>query len=64
MNKFKGYLILSDIDGTLTNDRGQISAENAAAIRYFQEEGGLITVASGRYPWYIAKYSHTFNPNT
>ena len=39
MNKFKGYLILSDIDGTLTNDRGQISAENAAAIRYFQEEG-------------------------
>lgn len=64
MNKFKGYLILSDIDGTLTNDRGQISAENAAAIRYFQEEGGLITVASGRYPWYIAKYSDTFNPNT
>ena len=64
MNKFKGYQILSDIDGTLTNDRGQISEENAAAIRYFQEEGGLITVASGRYPWYIAKYSDTFNPNT
>ena len=63
-NKFKGYLILSDIDGTLTDDRGQISPENAAAIRYFQENGGLMTVASGRYPWYIEKYSDTFRPNT
>lgn len=64
MNKFKGCLILSDIDGTLTNDRGQISDENADAIRYFQENGGLVTVASGRYPWYITKYSDKFNPNT
>ncbi len=64
MSKFKGYLILSDIDGTLTNDQGQISSENAAAIRYFQENGGLLTVASGRYPWYISKYSDTFLPNT
>ena len=63
-NKFQGYLILSDIDGTLTNDRGEISPENAAAIRYFQENGGLMTVASGRYPWYIEKYADTFKPNT
>jgi len=64
MNKFKGYLILSDIDGTLTNSKGEISAANAEAIRYFQEEGGLLTVASGRYPWYIEKYSDSFVPNT
>ena len=63
-NKFQGYLILSDIDGTLTDNRGRISDENAAAIRYFQENGGLMTVASGRYPWYIEKYADTFRPNT
>ena len=64
MNKFKGYLILSDIDGTITNDRGEFSEENARAIRYFQSEGGLVTVSSGRYPRYIEKYAARFVPNT
>ncbi len=61
---FSGYLLLSDIDGTLTNDRGQISDENTEAIRYFQAEGGLFTVASGRYPMYIEHYADRFVPNT
>ena len=64
MNKFKGYLILSDIDGTITDDRGEITEENAQAIRYFQSEGGLVTVSSGRYPRYIEKYAERFVPNT
>lgn len=64
MNKFKGYLILSDIDGTITNDRGEITEENARAIRYFQSEGGLVTVSSGRYPDFIDKYADRFVPNT
>ena len=64
MNKFKGYLILSDIDGTITNSRGEISEENAQAIRYFQSEGGLVTVSSGRYPDFIDKYADRFVPNT
>ena len=64
MNKFKGYLILSDIDGTITNDRGEITEENAQAIRYFQSEGGLVTVSSGRYPDFIDKYADRFVPNT
>ena len=64
MNKFKGYLILSDIDGTITNDRGEITEENAQAIRYFQSEGGLVTVSSGRYPDFIDKYAERFVPNT
>lgn len=61
---FSGYLLLSDIDMTLTDDKGQISDENAAAIRYFQREGGLFTVASGRYPTYIERYADRFVPNT
>lgn len=64
MNKFKGWLLLSDIDGTLTDDRGQIPNANIEAIRYFQNEGGLFTVATGRYPQYIDKYSASFKPNT
>ena len=62
--KFRGYLILSDIDGTITNDRGEITPENASAIRYFQSEGGLVTVSSGRYPQFIDKYADVFVPNT
>ena len=64
MNKFKGYLILSDIDGTITNNRGEITEENAQAIRYFQSEGGLVTVSSGRYPDFIDQYADRFVPNT
>jgi Cof subfamily protein (haloacid dehalogenase superfamily) len=64
MNKFKGYLILSDIDGTITNNRGEFTEENAAAIRYFQSEGGLVTVSSGRYPDFIDQFSAHFVPNT
>lgn len=63
MQKFKGVLFLSDIDGTLTDANGQISKENADAIRYFQSEGGLFTVASGRNPAYIERYAEQMIPN-
>lgn len=63
MQKFNGFLFLSDIDGTLTDAHGQISKENADAIRYFQSEGGLFTVASGRNPRYLERYAHCMVPN-
>ncbi len=63
MQKFKGVLFLSDIDGTLTDEHGEISKENADAIRYFQSEGGLFTVSSGRNPHYIEKYANNMIPN-
>lgn len=53
MGKYSGYLILSDIDGTLTNRMQQVSEENQQAIRYFQQEGGRFTIATGRMPDYI-----------
>ena len=64
MKKFEGILFLSDIDGTLTNDDGQLPENNIRAIRYFQENGGLFTVASGRLPRFIGKFSGDFSPNT
>lgn len=50
MDKFKGYLICADCDGTLTYEAGKVSDENADAIRYFQSEGGIFTLATGRFP--------------
>ncbi|MEA5040187.1 MAG: HAD family hydrolase [Clostridiaceae bacterium] len=48
MGKFDGILILSDMDGTLLNSSGLVSIENREAIRYFMENGGYFTVATGR----------------
>lgn len=64
MGKFDGYLICTDCDGTLTDTKRRISDVNRDAIRYFQSEGGLFTVASGRYPHYIDEFADKFVPNT
>lgn len=53
MGKFTGYLICTDCDGTLTYEPGKVSDENAQAIKYFQEEGGLFTLATGRFPDHV-----------
>lgn len=47
--KFFGYLICTDCDGTLTYDIGKVSEKNVRAIKYFQSEGGLFTLATGRF---------------
>ena len=64
MGIFEGYLICTDCDGTLTDSKGQLSEENAAAIRHFQEEGGLFTVSTGRFPRHILSFKDKFWPNT
>jgi len=48
MGKYTGYLLLSDMDGTLLSQEGTISYENREAIRKFVKEGGLFTIATGR----------------
>lgn len=61
---FSGFLLISDMDLTLTNDSGAISDRNADAILHYQAEGGLFTVASGRYPSYILNVPGRAKPNT
>ena len=64
MGRFDGILLITDFDGTLSWD-GTISPENCEAIRYFQANGGLFTIASGRQPsWLIENWLDYVCPNT
>lgn len=45
---FDGYILVSDMDGTLLNSNGEISEANKNAIKYFVTNGGLFTIATGR----------------
>ncbi|UZW13331.1 HAD family hydrolase [Clostridium pasteurianum] len=46
--RFENYLLISDMDGTLINTRGEISKENISAINNFVKKGGIFTIATGR----------------
>lgn len=48
MGKFDGVLFFSDYDDTLYSSELRVSEENHRAIRYFIEEGGRFSVATGR----------------
>ena len=63
MGKFSGVLICSDWDGTLHTQSG-VSRKDVEAIRYFQENGGLFTVCSGRPAGHFAEFFTDFKPNT
>ena len=54
--RFERAAILTDLDGTLFNSRGEVSAEDRAAIRDFTERGGLFAVATGREPHNARRY--------
>ncbi|MBR2018961.1 MAG: HAD-IIB family hydrolase [Clostridia bacterium] len=63
MGKFDGYLLMSDFDGTLAW-KGTISRENCEAIRYFQSEGGLFSICSGRFRKWLLEWQDYIQPNT
>lgn len=48
MAKYSDILLAVDFDRTLTDEFGQIPQRNLNAIRTFQENGGVFTVATGR----------------
>ena len=48
--RYDRYAILTDLDGTLFNSRGEVSQADRAAIRTFIAGGGLFAVATGREP--------------
>ncbi len=48
MKKFENVLIASDFDGTLKNDKGEITQDVREKIKYFISNGGYFTVCTGR----------------
>ena len=48
MGKFDGVLFFADYDDTLYNSQRTVSPENRAAIRYFIDNGGYFSIATGR----------------
>ena len=57
MNKFEGMLLACDMDGTLLDSSRRISERNERALRYFTEEGGRFSLATGRAPGAVS-YTH------
>lgn len=58
---YNGFLILTDIDGTLTPRAGEVAPENTDAIEYFKANGGLFTFATGRMPDYLSRFPFRAN---
>lgn len=50
MGKFDGYVLLSDVDGTLIDKNNTVLKKDEDAVNYFRSEGGRFTFASGRLP--------------
>ena len=63
MGIFDGYLICTDLDGTLLRRDKSISAENLAAIAHFEREGGRFTFITGRMPFFVTDIYKTVGPN-
>ena len=56
MKKFEGMLLSCDMDGTLLDDNKQIPPDNIHALRYFTEQGGRLSLATGRSPYAVDSY--------
>ena len=62
MGRYSGIIIFSDFDGTFYYSKNlSASKENTEAVRYFQENGGRFTLATGRYPNILQRYADRVN---
>ncbi len=63
MGKFDGILICSDWDGTLHSNQGVLE-KDIKSIKYFQSNGGLFTICSGRQLAHLEGFFGDVKPNT
>ena len=61
MGCYDGILLMTDYDGTLAL-KGKVSPENSAAIKKFQDNGGIFVLASGRVPNFLNETLPYFTP--
>ncbi len=57
LTTLKYKLVASDMDGTLLNDKLEISPRNLAAIQKYRAAGGIFTLATGRSAEGVAPYA-------
>ncbi len=50
MERFDGILLCTDLDDTLLTRDKRVSEKNVNALRYFMDNGGMFTFATGRVP--------------
>ena len=62
MGKFDGILLCSDFDQTM-GVGGVVTPDNCKAIEYFQQNGGLFTIISGRNPLFLKNHQEGFRVN-
>ncbi len=53
--RFDNYLIVSDLDGTLFNREQKVPEISLNALKYFKENGGIFTFATGRDIMFIKR---------
>lgn len=63
MKKFDGYVLCTDIDGTLLDEFHRIPEINKEAIAYFRENGGKFTFASGRTKPSVERITREIQPD-
>ena len=59
--RYDGYIIYTDLDQTLVGCDGKISERNLQKIKYFQENGGMFSVATGRTAKHLELFSMKVN---
>lgn len=60
----KYKLILSDVDGTLVDEKQNISETLLAMVKQYQDNGGIFAIASGRIEESVKKYCEQLKINT
>ena len=63
MGKFDGVMIASDFDDTFFPESHVLPEANRQAVAYFQSEGGIFTIATGRARTTFRRYVALANPN-
>jgi Cof subfamily protein (haloacid dehalogenase superfamily) len=53
MKKFENIVIASDLDGTFFGKGAALVERNLNAVKYFTDNGGLFTIATGRFPYHV-----------
>lgn len=59
--KYDGYVLYSDLDGTMRGSDGKISEKNREKLKYFMENGGRFALATGRGIEHLSKLKLEFN---